>query len=247
MKKMNAVLIAALLLAGCGTAAPEAEKQDAVNGSTNETAEVEEQEAVAEEATTEAAIPETIDPESIEETEAAEEVEVTTPSGIQVYMPEAGLVKKFTVDSFDLVREVKEVQGNKVLEEVAFGDMKAVQVTEWTETGMNMLIDTAELSGIKDISIEGLVPTSAPISVINEENNEASEWQVVGPAETLETPAGTLEDVIAVSQVTTSETSDQVTTITQYFAPGLGFVKETSTVKNGDNEQTSVVELVSYE
>lgn len=180
-------------------------------------------------------------------TASASEVGAVEPVGVQVYMPTEGLVKKFQVDSFDVIRETQQVEENKVLEVITFGDVKTVQISQWTESGMQMLLETSELSGVKDISIEGLVPMDSPTTLIDEANQAEGEWQVTGTSETLETPAGTFEDVLVVTQTLTSETSDQVTTTSYYYAPSLGLIQEQTTVEYGETVQESKVELVSYE
>lgn len=180
-------------------------------------------------------------------TASASEVGAVEPVGMQVYMPTEGLVKNFKVDSFDVVRETKQVEENKVLEVITFGDVKTAQISEWTESGMKMLLETSELSGVKDISLEGLVPMDSPITLIDEANQTEGEWQVTGTSETLETPAGTFEDVLVVTQTLKSETSDQVTSISYYYAPSFGLIQEKNTIENGGTVQESKVELVSYE
>lgn len=233
MKKFSGLLLTAVLLGGCGTAVTDSAEDDKVNGT-----------AGTETTETEAAETETTETD-VESTEDAP-IEVTDPTGIQLYMPELGLVKNFQVEDFELTREVLEVSGNQVLEEITFGEAATIEVTEWTESSMNMLIETSELEGERDISIEGLVPMSAPVVMIDEANSTEGEWIITSNGETLETQAGTFEDVLVVEQVLKSESSDQVTTMTRYFAPGLGFIQEKTVVANGDDKQESVVELVSY-
>src|SRR5690606_31329681 len=191
-------------------AAPE---EDAVNGATGEAPTEETVTEETAEETTEETSEETTE-EAAEETEAEEEA---APAGLLAYIPAAGLVKNFEVDSFELTRTVLEVKDNKVLEEVTFGDVKTIQISEWTETGMQMLFNSGEMGGVKDISVDGLVPTSEPVVMIDEANSAEGAWTIVSKDETLETAAGTFENVIVIEQILKSESSDQVTTFTQYF------------------------------
>lgn len=234
MKKFSGLLLSAVILGGCGTAVTDSAEDNNVNGTGG----------------TESTETEAVETEAVETEGTADEngpIEVTDPAGLQLYMPEAGLVKNFQVEDFDLTREVLEVSGNKVLEEVTFGGAKNVEVTEWTESTVSMLIDTSELEGERDISIEGLVPMDGPEVLIDEANSEEGEWVVASKEGTLETEAGAFDNVLVIQQVLKSESSDQVTTMTRYFAQGLGFIQEETVVENGGDKQESVVSLVSYE
>ncbi|WP_422123970.1 hypothetical protein DHX103_03935 [Planococcus sp. X10-3] len=236
MKKLSIILLASVMLAACGEEDAKQEEELA-NGTTGDSSTEEPAEEVSEETTE----------DSETEEEPASEEEVVEPAGFLAYIPAAGLVKNFEVDSFELTRTVLEVKDNKVLEEITFGDVKTIQISEWTESGMKMLYNTGETEGITDISIDGIEPTSEPIVMIDEANSTEGEWLVVSKEETLELPAGTFENVTVIEQVLKSESSDQVTTLTQYFAPELGFVKEKTVITNGEKEDISEVNLVSFE
>lgn len=222
MKKLSLVIVTAALLAACGTGT--VENEQIVNGATGGDTSTEE---VVEEST------------EVEET-------VAEPVGLEAYMPSEGLVKNFEVDSFELTRKVLELKKNKVLEEITFGDVKTVQVTQWSEDNMKMLYNTGATEGITDISIDGLIPTSEPEVMIDAANSTEGEWIVTNMEETLETPAETFENVIVIEQTFKSESSDQVTTLTHYYAPEIGFVKEKTVITNGESEEVSEVNLVSY-
>jgi hypothetical protein len=234
MKKFSSLLLSALILGGCGTAVTDSAEDANVNGTGG--TESTETEATETEAT-----------ETEVESSENDPIEVTDPAGLQLYMPEMGLIKNFQVEDYEITREVLEVSGNKVLEEITFGDATTVEVTEWTETAMNMVIETGELEGERDISIEGLVPMDGPVVMIDEENNTEGEWIVTSKDAIVETAAGTFEDVLIVQQVLKSEASEQIITTTRYFAPGLGFIQEESVVENGADKQESIIGLVSYE
>src|SRR5690606_25769194 len=109
MKKFSGLLLSAVILSGCGTAVTDSAEDTNVNGTGG--TESTETEATETEAT-----------ETEVESSENDPIEVTDPAGLQLYMPKMGLVKNFQVEDYEITREVLEVSGNKVLEEITFGD-----------------------------------------------------------------------------------------------------------------------------
>lgn len=217
---------------------------------------------VTEEASTEEEVESTEDADSTEDVEekkpneSADEAEedgvtdgtqgeaaVVENKGLVEYMPKRGMKKVFLLDKFEIVRTVKAVKGNRLLESITFGDVETIQISEWTPTKLTMLFNNSEDTA--GVTIDKFEATSAPevyIDRLNEQTGSQA-WKVVQDDLTLKVPAGTYKDVIVIEQTIISETSNQQTISRFYYAKGLGLVKEEVITKNGDNESASIMEL----
>lgn len=172
---------------------------------------------------------------------------VVENKGLVEYMPKKAMKKTFLLEEFEIVREVKSVKGNLMLESITFGDVVTKQISEWTPTKLTMLFNNSE--GIKDVTIENFESTSAPevyIDLLNEQNGPQA-WKVIDDKLTLTIPAGTYKDVIVIEQTLMSEASNQQTISRYYFGKGLGVIKEETITKNGDSETSYVMEMNKIE
>jgi len=171
------------------------------------------------------------------------EAAVVENKGLVEYMPKRGMKKVFLLEEFEIVREVKAVKGNRLLESITFGDVETIQISEWTPTKLTMLFNNSEDTA--GVTIDKFEATSAPevyIDMLNKQTGSQA-WKVVQDDLTLKVPAGTYKDVIVIEQTIVSETSNQQTISRFYFAKGLGVIKEEVITKNGDNESASIMEL----
>ena len=168
---------------------------------------------------------------------------VVENKGLVEYMPKRGMKKVFLLEEFEIVREVKAVKANRLLESITFGDVKTIQISEWTPTKLTMLFNNSEDTA--GVTIDKFEATSAPevyIDRLNEQKGSQA-WKVVKDDLTLKIPAGTYKDVIVIEQTIISETSNQQTISRFYYAKGLGVIKEEVITKNGDNESASIMEM----
>ena len=171
------------------------------------------------------------------------EKEVVANKGLVEYMPKRAMKKIFLLEEFEIVREVKSVKANRMLESITFGDVETIQISEWTPTKLTMLFNNSE--DTDGVTIDKFEATSAPevyIDMLNEQKGSQA-WKVVKDDLDLKVPAGTYKDVLVIEQTITSETSKQQTISRFYFAKGLGVIKEEVITKNGDKEEASVMEM----
>ena len=171
------------------------------------------------------------------------EAAVVENKGLVEYMPKRGMKKIFLLEDFEIVRTVKAVKGNRLLESITFGDVETIQISEWTPTKLTMLFNNSEDTA--GVTIDKFQATSAPevyIDLLNKQTG-SQVWKVVQDDLTLKVPAGTYKDVLVIEQTIISETSNQQTISRFYYAKGLGVIKEEVITKNGDNESASIMEL----
>ncbi|QBP41768.1 hypothetical protein [Paenisporosarcina antarctica] len=171
------------------------------------------------------------------------ENEVVANKGLVVYMPKRAIKKTFLLEEFEIVREVKAVKGNRMLEFITFGDVVTKQISEWTPTKLTMLFNNAE--GVEDVTIDNFEATSAPevyIDLLNEQTGPQA-WKVVEDDLTLKIPAGTYKDVMVIEQTIVSDVSKQQTITRFYFGKGLGVIKEETITTNGNNKTSYVMEM----
>lgn len=175
------------------------------------------------------------------------EKEVVANKGLVEYMPKRAIKKTFLLEEFEIVREVKAVKGNRMLESITFGDVVTQQVSEWTPTKLTMLFNNAE--GVEDVTIDNFESTSAPevyIDLLNEQTGPQA-WKVVEDDLTLKIPAGTYKDVMVIEQTIVSEASKQQTIKRFYFGKDLGVIKEETITINGNNKTSYVMEMNQIE
>ena len=168
---------------------------------------------------------------------------VVENKGLVEYMPKRGMKKFFLLEEFEIVREVKAIKANRILESITFGDVETIQISEWTPTKLTILFNNSE--DTDGVTIDKFEATSAPevyIDLLNEQTGSQA-WKVVKDDLILKVPAGTYKDVIVIEQTIVSETSNQQTISRFYYAKGLGVIKEEVITKNGDNESASIMEM----
>ncbi|WP_019415433.1 hypothetical protein [Paenisporosarcina sp. TG20] len=251
MKKWLTIVLLILILAACSD--DSSFKFNDINKESNDKQESKEpKEEVVKDDGTDSTVEE---PQDSEDEAAEESVNDDTNSeqavvenkGLVEYMPKRAIKKTFLLEEFEIVREVKSVKGNLMLESITFGDVVTKQISEWTPTKLTMLFNNSE--GIKDVTIDNFESTSAPevyIDLLNEQNGPQA-WKVIDDKLTLTIPAGTYKDVIVIEQTLMSEASNQQTISRYYFAKGLGIIKEETITKNGDSETSYVMEMNKIE
>ncbi|AJD92278.1 hypothetical protein JMA_29610 [Jeotgalibacillus malaysiensis] len=256
MKKTSLSLALVLLLAACGTTDNSSETTGTTDSSVEDSAteQVEETTEEATEETTEEASEETEAPEetgSEEEAgeakdEAAEEEAAEEPSeeqtglDLSAYQPEKGSIRVFVQDDFEIERETVDVKGDLVQEKITFGDIKSLKVYKWTAQEISTLYSEENPADEGSI-LDEFEAVDAPQD-IQSAGTEESGWVLASESETLSLPYGELEEVVVFTQTLVSETTDQETVFTNYYAKGLGLVKEVIEV-TGENGYSTVSEL----
>jgi len=273
MKKLLAIVPLTLMLVACSDENSfkfnDIEKESGNTEEVNKeevTTETDPKEEEKEPEVTEEASTEGID--STEDEESSEDVEVKNPDesaddaeengvtdgthgeevvvenkGLVEYMPKRGMKKFFLLEEFEIVREVKAIKANRILESITFGDVETIQISEWTPTKLTILFNNSE--DTDGVTIDKFEATTAPevyIDLLNEQTGSQA-WKVVKDDLILKVPAGTYKDVIVIEQTIISETSNQQTISRFYYAKGLGVIKEEVITKNGDNESASIMEM----
>lgn len=179
--------------------------------------------------------------------EATTKEAVVENKGLVEYMPKKAMKKFFLLEGIEIVREVKEVKGNLLLESITFGDVETIQISKWTPTKLSMLFNNSE--GVKDVTISNFESTTAPEVYIDLEKDlkGPQAWKVIDKSLTLKLPSGSYKDVLVIEQTITSETSDQVTISRFFYGKGLGLIKEETVTKFADSETSYSMEMNKVE
>ncbi len=162
--------------------------------------------------------------------------------GFNQYRPNEGLKKTFIQDEeYELTYDIVAVNNTHVQRIVKFGDIITLQILKWTSEGASIVYQE---QNPKDTSSQLTTydPYEPPVKIVdvNKKGEGSSEqWEVIHTNEMVKVPYDTFNHVYVVRQTLTSESSGSKTVITDYYAKGLGMIKETREVK-GDNGYTSI-------
>lgn len=178
---------------------------------------------------------------SEKETEGAKTSE---PSGLAIFKPEAGMVKTFIVEDENQIYTEEYVhESEEYIQKVTkIGEAATVQVYKWTEKEISLVFEDRTPDDPYKNYISEL---NNPSSIENYSEEETSDWELIETNKTIEVPSGEYTNVIVFKKVT-NEVEDAETIYVNYFAPGIGLIKEEFEL-TGDQGYSAAAVLQSVE
>lgn len=146
------------------------------------------------------------------------------PSGLAIFKPEVGMVKTFIVEGENQTYTEEYVhESEEYIQKVTkIGEAATVQVYKWTEKEISLVFEDRTPDDPYKNYISEL---NNPGSIENYSEEETSDWELIETNKTIEVPSGEYTNVIVFKKVT-NEVEDAETIYVNYFAPGIGLIKE---------------------
>jgi hypothetical protein len=173
-----------------------------------------------------------------------EEIKTTEPSGLEVFKPKVGMLKTFIVegDTQTYTEEFVHESEEYIQKVTKIGEAVTVQVYKWTEKEISLVFeDRTPDDPYKNYISELSNPNS--IEIYSAEG--ASDWEIIETNKTIEVPSGEYTNVTVFKKVT-NEVEEADTIYVNYFAPGIGLIKEEFEL-TGDQGYSATAVLQSVE
>ncbi|MEK3992198.1 hypothetical protein [Robertmurraya sp. FSL R5-0851] len=166
------------------------------------------------------------------------------PSGLAIFKPEVGMVKTFIVEGENQTYTEEYVhESEEYIQKVTkIGEAATVQVYKWTEKEISLVFEDRTPDDPYKNYISEL---NNPGSIENYSEEETSDWELIETNKTIEVPSGEYTNVIVFKKVT-NEVEDAETIYVNYFAPGIGLIKEEFEL-TGDQGYSAAAVLQSVE
>lgn len=164
-------------------------------------------------------------------------------SGLVLYRPDTGTKKTFKVNgNYEVTYDVTAENEKFVQRIIHLGASSTLQIIRWGEDKASIVY---EIQNPEDTSnqlddFEAYKPPELLISLSQTGSGESPEWEIVAKGKTIKVPYGEFDKVYVVQQTNTSSNGKK-TVRKDYYAPGMGLIKETTDV---DGEQSYHAELV---
>jgi DNA mismatch repair ATPase MutL len=192
---------------------------------------------------------ESADEEGSEDASKSEDTqaEQTSSVGLKAYMPEGPMTKTFMQGEYEGVYEIVDVKGSYVQRVITFGDMVTMQVLEYKDETISVVYEESNPADVSP-QLDALEPVESIEVLVDVTGNESDgeTWTILDKKQTTETKVGEFENVFVVKRESTGEASGVKTTLTQYYAPGYGLIKE-QMEDHGDNGYKVNTELTQLE
>ncbi|NYE03619.1 hypothetical protein F4694_000338 [Bacillus niacini] len=158
--------------------------------------------------------------EPIVDSESAEE-------GLMVYRPKMGVKKTFidheNVES--LTEEVVFENGDYIQSIVTIGQSPSVMIYKWNKDEISIIETIKNPDNPNNNYLDGFKEVNKQEIMISLADSLKADWKVISQNETVQTPYQTFSNVYVI-QKTTNEVEGAETIYTNYFAPGIGLIKE---------------------
>ncbi|MGG7619612.1 hypothetical protein [Bacillus coreaensis] len=184
--------------------------------------------------------------ETTDEAENSEEPgAVEEGLNFQEFRPEVGSKKTFTSDG-EVIFTEEIISANDEYVQTLFqlGDNLTTEIYRWTKDEVTLLSSESNSENPRQDQLPNFTPLEQLETFMANDANKQTTWKLLSVDGTEEVPAGTFQDVLMI-QKSTNEVVDEETTLTRYYAPKVGLIKEIYT-QSGENgfTATSVLEKV---
>lgn len=153
-----------------------------------------------------------------------EETVTSEPVGFEVYKPKVGMLKTFIVEgeTQTYTEEYVHESGDFIQKVTRIGESATVQVYKWTELEIALVFeDRTPVDPSKNYISE----LNNPSTIETYSAEDTSNWELTDTEKTVKVPSGEYTNVTVFKKVT-NEVEGADTIYVNYFAPGIGLIKE---------------------
>lgn len=181
------------------------------------------------------------------EEDVTEEAEVVEAGlNFQDYRPEVGSKKTFTSDG-EVIFTEEIISANDEFVQTLFqlSDNLTTEIYRWTKDEVTLLSSESNSENPREDQLNNFTPLEQLETFMANDTNKQTTWKLLSVDGTEEVPAGAFQDVLMI-QKTTNEVVGEETTLTRYYAPKIGLIKEIYT-QSGENGFTATSALEKVE
>lgn len=153
-----------------------------------------------------------------------EETKTSEPAGLEVYKPKVGMLKTFIVEGEPQTYTEEYVHESEgyIQKVTIIGEAATVQVYKWNEQEISLVFeDRTPVDPNKNYISE----LNNPSSIETYSAEDTSDWELIETEKTVKVPSGEYTNVFVFKKVT-NEVEGADTIYVNYFAPGIGLIKE---------------------
>lgn len=234
MKKLIAPILGFFLIIGCSDA-PTGEQPEE-NQQNNNQAEI------TEDANQEDVVNENDEIDNETNEDAIEDEPIAKQGGLFEYRPKVGNNMIYTSGDIQLYEyKIIAEDDEHVQVTISIGGDPTTHIYKWTATELTLVYEDAAPTNPETNILNDFkpMPTNKIDILINKEGT--ADWKLISAADSVTVPFGTFKNVYVIEKIT-DEVADAETIYRKYYAPGVGFIKETFEVtgKNGYTEEATL-------